>query len=261
MPYISGLPEYNVSWEHTEARDRCLVYEFIALPPPSSSDIRDIRESILSNTYRYARMRMHIWTASIISQWALIGRVFRSIEFVTIPQPVTRIFHRACVRTSDPIMISWDRFSFLFLRKVRSKNETGRTWTAPSRDSGCKDFPASGPTKGSLLRNRCSSRMTRPPARRRLLARTTICISIPTAPNTSSSSRDSTVGRRACRKICRRGYRPPRRRTGPWGRRAGRRAPPRSGAYPRTALLDLLPAPRNTCTTCIQSNLDSVSIQ
>lgn len=53
MPYISGLTEYNVSWEPEGS-----VASFTGLLH-SATDIRDIREWNLLNMYHYARRQMH----------------------------------------------------------------------------------------------------------------------------------------------------------------------------------------------------------
>lgn len=126
------------------------------------------------------------------------------------------------------------------------------TWKVPYRDSACTDFPVSAPTTDSRLRNRCSIRRIRPVVPRRHPDRTTICISAPTVPSTSSSSRDSTTGIPACMRICRPVYRPPRRRRGPSGSPTMRHAPPRNEEFPRTVRRGLpsTAAHRNTCTIC-----------
>lgn len=114
------------------------------------------------------------------------------------------------------------------------------TWTVPYQDSACTDFPASGPTTGSRLRNRCSNRRPRLVLPRYHPGRTAICISAPAAPSTSSSSRDSAIGIPAYRRICRPVYRPPRHRKGPSGSPKVRRAPLRSEQFPRTTHRDPL---------------------
>lgn len=256
MPYISGLPEYNVSWEHrNEGSLPCLrVYRTPPLPSPP------IFVTFVNEFYWICIVTLGCECISNrIDNFSMnSNRRGRPVPFYWIRKrshntgcasfiDSTRLM-RTCSSSSITIASSFSLVQS-WLLDILGKVLDERTWTVPGRDSACKDFPASGPTKGSRRRNRCSNRTIRPPAQRRLLARTTICISIPTVPNTSSSSRDSTAGRRACRKICRPRYRPPRRRTGLWGRRAGHRGPPRSGAYLRTGLLDPLPGPRNTCTT------------
>lgn len=134
--------------------------------------------------------------------------------------------------------------------KYQIKFENIFTWTAPDRDSVCTDSPVSGPTRGSSRRSRCSSRRIRPAVPRHLPGRTTICIWAPTAPNTSSSSRDLTIGTPACTRICRPAHRPPRRQTEPSGSPTARRAPPRSEECLRTAHRDRpsTAVRRNTCT-------------
>lgn len=126
------------------------------------------------------------------------------------------------------------------------------TWKVPYRDSACTDFPVSAPTTDSHPRNRCSIRRIRPVVPRRHPDRTTICISAPTVPSTSSSSRDSTTDIRACTRICRPVYRPPRRRREPSGSPTMRRALPRNEEFPRTVRQGLpsTAAHHNMCTIC-----------
>lgn len=128
-----------------------------------------------------------------------------------------------------------------------------RTWMVPYPDSACRDFRVSGPTMGSRPRNRYSICKSQPAVPRCRPGRTTIYISAPTAPSTSSSFRGSTIDIPTCTRICRPVYRPPRRRRGPSGSPTMRRAPPRSEASLRTAHRDLpsIAARRNTCTICI----------
>lgn len=123
---------------------------------------------------------------------------------------------------------------------------------APYQDSACTDFLVFGPTMDSYFRNRCSIRRIQPLVPRYRLDRTMICISAPIAPSTSSSSRGSTIDTRACTRICRPVYRPPRRRKEPAGNPIMHRAPPRSEVFPRKAHRDLpsIVAHRNTCTIC-----------
>jgi len=114
------------------------------------------------------------------------------------------------------------------------------TWTVPYQGSACTDSLASEPTTDSRLRNRCNIRRPRPVIPRYHPVRTTICISAPTAPSTSSSSRDSTTGTPACTRICRLVYQPPRHRKEPSGNPKVRRAPHRNEQFPQTTLRDPL---------------------
>lgn len=133
------------------------------------------------------------------------------------------------------------------------------TWMAPCQDSVCTNSRVSGPTTDSHRRSRCSIRRTRPAVPRRRPGRTTICISAPTAPSTSSSFRGSTIGTPACTRICRPIYRRPRRRREPWGSPTARRAPPHSEAFPQTTRRDLpsTAACRNTCTICMNHRMEA----
>jgi len=128
------------------------------------------------------------------------------------------------------------------------------TWRVPCRGSACINFPVSGPTKGSQLRNRCSIRRKPLEVLRCFPGHRATGIAAPTAPNTSSSSRGSTIGTPACTRICRPVYRPPRRQRGPSDSRTTHRAPPRSEEFPRTARRNLSAAiRRNTCTICMRA--------
>ena len=100
-------------------------------------------------------------------------------------------------------------------RKVSRDFSNVRTWMAPSRDSACRDFRASAPTKGWHRRNRCNIRRNQSPVPRCLPVRTAICIGVPTAPSTSSSSRDLATGTPACTRIYKPRSRPPKLRTAP----------------------------------------------
>lgn len=121
---------------------------------------------------------------------------------------------------------------------------------APYQDLACTGSLVFGPTTDSYFRNHCSIRKIQLLVPRYRLDRTMICISAPIAPSTSSSSRGSTIDTRACMRICRPVYRPPRRRKEPAGSPIMHRAPPRSEVFPRKARRDLLSIVvyRNTCT-------------
>lgn len=150
-------------------------------------------------------------------------------------------------------------FIHLFIYKYVVFKHYYHTWTVPYQDSACIDFQVSAPTRGSHPRNRCSIRRTRPAVPRCHPGRTTICISAPTAPSTSSSSRGSTIDIPACMRICKPVYRPPRRRKGPSGSPTVHRAPPRSEAFPRTAHRDppSTAVRRNTCTICVNHHMEA----
>lgn len=128
---------------------------------------------------------------------------------------------------------------------------------APYQDSVCINSRVFGPTMGSHPRNRCSIRRTRPAVPRYRLGRTTICISAPTAPNTFSSFRGSTIDTPTCMRICRPVYRRPRRRREPSSNPTTRRAPLRSEAFPQTVHQDLpsTVVRRNTYTICMNYHM------